>query len=447
MEYLLILAAFAVGCVLAWAMAGSRARAAESVAAELRQQVRQREEAVQRLQAELEGERTARVKAETLLSEAQKSVQEQKKLLEEASQKLSDTFNALAGSALKSNNQAFLELAREALQAVLAEAKGDLVQRQQAVEAMVRPLGEALKQYDEAARKMEVARSQAYADLKSHLEQLGKAQQLLQTETQKLVTALRTPRARGRWGEITLQRVVEMAGLSQYCDFNTQLTHETEEGRRRPDLVVNLPNGRKIVVDAKTPLDAYLDAVEAAEDNLRKDALLRHAQAVRASVAGLSTKEYQSQFPTGIDFVVLFLPGEPFFAAAVEHDPSLIEDAIRRRVLLATPITLVALLKAVAYGWQQHQATENATRVIEAGRQLFERACIFADHLAGIRKGLLNAVNSYNDAVGSWQSRLVPGARRLRELGAAPAQKELKEIDEVNVLPREVPQVAAAEEV
>ncbi|MGQ9712750.1 MAG: DNA recombination protein RmuC [Desulfotomaculales bacterium] len=443
MEYIVALLTFVIGCVLAWVLAGSRARAAESVALELRQQVQAKEEELRQVREQLNDEKTTRVRTEILLAEAEKKMDEQKKLLEEARQRLSDTFNALAGDALKSNNQAFLELAKETLQVLLTEAKGDLVQRQQAIEAMVNPLKEALKNYEEGLRKIEEARSQAYGDLKSHLEQLGKAQQLLQTETQRLVTALRTPKVRGRWGEITLQRVIELAGLSPYCDFCVQPTGETDEGRRRPDVIVNLPNGKKIILDAKTPLDAYWEAVEAADEDGQRNALLRHAQAVRTSVAALSSKDYQSHFQASLDFVVLFLPGEAFFAAAVEHDASLIEDAMKKRVLLATPITLLALLKAVAYGWQQQQATENAERVIEAGRQLFERVCVFADHLAGIRKGLLTAVNSYNEAIGSWQSRLVPGARRLKELGAAPAQKELKEIEEVDVVPREVLQTAA----
>ncbi len=445
MEVLIALFAFAAGCLVAWAAAASRARALEGVVAEIKQQLVQREEELRQSRAELDTERAARVRAETLLAEAEKNAAEQRKMLDEATRKLSDTFQSLAGEALRSNNQAFLDLARQTLEAFLAEARGDLGKRQQAIEGIVAPLKEALARYDREIQEIERARREAYGSLSRHLQELSQVQQQLQGETRKLVAALRAPRVRGRWGEITLQRVVEMAGMSPFCDFISQPTVDSGEGRRRPDLIVNLPNGRAIVVDAKTPLDAYLDAVEAEDEEARKTALLRHAQAVRSHMVSLGVKEYQSQFKFSIDFVVLFLPGEPFFGAAVEQDPALIEDALNRHVLLATPITLVALLKAVAYGWQQRQAAENAERVIEAGRQLFERICVFAEHLAGVRKGLLGAVNSYNEAVGSWQSRLVPGARRLKELGAAPARRELEDLEEVEVAPREVPSAPSPE--
>lgn len=434
-----------VGWLVGWWMAGSRARSAENLVGELRRALGEKEEEIRAIRLEADAEKTARVRAETLLGEAQKNLEEQKKLLSEATQRLSDTFKALAGEALKSNNQAFLDLARQTLESFITEAKGDLGQRQQAIEAMLTPLREALERYDKQVREMENARREAYGSLAKHLQELGQVQQQLQAETRKLVTALRAPRARGLWGEITLQRVVEMAGMSPYCDFVAQPTSELEDSRRRPDLIVKLPNGRAIVVDAKAPLEAYLDAAEAEDEDSRKSALWRHAQAVRNHMVSLGAKEYQGQFKFSIDFVVLFLPGDPFFSAAVEQDPGLIEDAISRRVLLATPTTLVALLKAVAYGWQQRQATENAERVIEAGKQLYERACLFAEHLSGIRKGLLSAVNSYNDAVGSWQSRLVPGARKLKELGAAPPQKEIREVETVEVVPREALQIAASD--
>lgn len=430
--------AFAVGCLVVWVLIGSRARAAESVIAELRQQLVLKDDELRRSREELDTEKAARIRAETLLAETQRKAEEQRKLLDEATQKLTDTFKSLAGEALKSNNQAFLDLARQTLETFIAEAKGDLGQRQQAIEALIKPLKEALERYDREIQEIEKARREAYGSLTRHLQELNQAQQQLQSETRKLVTALRAPQARGRWGEITLQRVVEMVGMSPYCDFVSQPAADREDGRLRPDLIVNLPNGRAIVVDAKTPLEAYLDAMEAEDEDARKAALQRHARAVRNHMQLLGSKDYQSQFKFSIDFVVMFLPGEPYFGAAVEQDPALIEDAFNRRVLLATPVTLVALLKAVAYGWQQRHATENAERVIEAGRQLFERVCVFAEHLIGIRKGLLSAIESFNQAVGSWQSRLVPGARRLKELGVAPAQRELKELEEVETVPREV---------
>lgn len=434
------------GFLLAWALAGSRARAAEGAVAELRHQLAQKEEELRQSRTELSAEKAARVRAETLLAAAEERAQEQRQFLEEAARKLGDTFSALAGQALRHNNETFLALARQTLEGALAEAKGELGQRQQAFEALIGPLKEALARYDHEIREMEKARREAYGSLARHLEELGRAQQQLQSETKKLVAALRAPRVRGRWGELTLQRVVEMAGLAPYCDYVAQPTVEDEESRRRPDLVVRLPNGRVIVIDAKAPLEAYLEAVEAEDEETRREALLRHAQAVRSHMAALGTKEYQSQFRSSLDLVVLFLPGEPFFAAAVEHDPALLEDAFNRRVLLATPVTLVALLKAVAYGWQQREAGENAERVVEAGRQLFDRLTTFAEHLDAVRRGLLAAVKAYNEAVGAWQARLLPGARRLKELGAAPPQKEPREPGEVALLPREPGRAAAAED-
>lgn len=438
MEIVAAGAAFAAGFLLAWALAGHRARAAQVLAEELRQQLVQKGEELQSSIEELKDEREARVRSETLLAEAQKNLEEQKELLELAAQRLSDTFHSLAAEALKSNNQAFLALAQQTLETVLAKGLGEFGRHQQAIAGVVAPLKEALERYGREVQEIEKARREAYGSLNRHLEELSRAQQMLQNETQKLVAALKSPRARGRWGEITLQRVVEMAGMSAYCDFVTQPSAEGDDGRRRPDLIVNLPNGRAIVVDAKTPLEAYLEAVEAEDEELRRASLLRHARAVRSHMLGLSTKEYHGQFRFSVDFVVLFLPGEPFFSAAVEHDPALLEDAVKRRVLLATPTTLVALLKAAAYGWQQHQAVENARSVVEAGRQLYERICTFAEHLAGVRRGLVGALNSFNDAVGSWQSRLVPGARRLKELGVAPSHRELAELEKIEGTPREI---------
>lgn len=433
-----------VGCLAVWAYAGSRARAAEAAASELRRQLGEKDDELRRVRFDLDAERQARVKAEALLEEERASASEQKAFLEEAVQRLRDAFGSLAGEALRSNSQSFLDLACQAMEKFLAEARGDLGQRQQAIQALVAPLREALERYEREVREMENARREAYGSLTKYLVDLNQAQEQWRSEARKLATALRSPHARGRWGEITLQKVVEMAGLSPYCDFVVQPSSDGEDGRKRPDLLVHLPGHRAIVVDAKVPLSAYLDAVEAEDEDARREALRRHAQAVRAHMMALGGKEYQSQFRTSIDFVVMFLPGDAFLAAAVEQYPDLIEEGASRRVLVATPITLVALLKAVAYGWRQQQAAENAERVIEVGRQLFERICAFADHLADIRKGLAGAVESYNKAVGSWQNRVVPGARRLKELGVGPAQKELRELEEVEVVPRELVPVGDA---
>ena len=439
MQYATMAAAFLFGSLIVWAWLGGRARSAETAAAELRQRLGRKEEELRRTREELGEAGNARTRAEARLEESQKNLDEQKQLLAEATQKLTDTFNALAFDALRSNNQAFLDLAKKSLEGVLNEARGDLGRRQEAISSLVTPLKETIERYDKQVQEMENSRREAYGGLTSHLQEMARTQHLLQVETGKLVSALRAPQTRGRWGEITLQRVVEVAGMSPFCDFQSQQSYEEEGARKRPDLIVKLPGGRTIVVDAKAPLSAYMDGMEAGEEKARNAALTRHAQAVRTHMIALGSKDYQRQFNPGPDFVVLFLPGESFFGAALEQDRTLIEDGIARRVILATPTTLIALLRAVAHGWQQQQATENARKIIDAGTDLYERLCKFADHFARVGDGLTRALDSYNSAVGSWSARLAPGARRLKELGAALPKDDLKEVGQIHLVPREIP--------
>ncbi|WP_034635631.1 DNA recombination protein RmuC [Desulfofundulus thermocisternus] len=452
-EVLFALAGLAAGVLAGWLLAGSRVRAlsaevvdarsraaaAESISGELRQQVEQLQRELAVLRQQVAQEHQARVRAETSLEEARNNLAEQKKLLAEATARLGDTFKALSAEALKNNNQAFIELARQVLEGVVVEARGDLQKRQEAIDALIRPLKEELARYEAQVRAMENARQEAYGSLKRQLQELSQTQQLLHRETSNLVNALKTPQVRGRWGEITLRRVVEVAGMSPYCDFVEQFSVETEGERLRPDLVVKLPGGRTVVVDAKVPLKAYMEAVEAGDEHAWRLAMQKHARAVRAHMQSLGSRAYWSQFSSGPDFVVLFLPGESFFSAAVEQDRHLIEDALASRVLLATPTTLIALLRTVALSWQQHQMAENARQIAEAGMELYERVCKFAQHLAKIKDGLQKATQSFNNAVGSWESRLVPGARRLKELGAAMPGKELYPVTPVEIALRELP--------
>ena len=369
------------------------------------------------LRGRLEAEQRARVQAETRLEAERKNLAEQRRILDEAQVKLKDAFAALSAEALKESRQEFLGQAGERL----------------------KPIQDLLAKYEEQLRQVEKARNDAYGGLREYLEALKAAHQGLQKETHQLSTALRSPTVRGRWGEVTLRRVVELAGMSSYCDFDEQVSIESEEGRLRPDMTVRLPNDRVLIVDSKAPLEAYMDAVEASDEAGRKAALGRHTQALRAHVRALCQKAYWSQFDNAPDFVVLFLPGESFFIAALEEDRSLMEDAFRSNVVLASPATLFALLKAVATGWQEHALAENAQRIAEVGKDLHDRIRVFAEHLSRVGKGLKGATDAYNAAVGSYERNLEPGARKLAELGAS-SGKELPEVEGVEGPTRALPE-------
>ncbi|MGQ9731736.1 MAG: DNA recombination protein RmuC [Candidatus Zipacnadales bacterium] len=373
------------------------------------------------------------------LEEANRQLEEQRKLLEEAKVHLGDAFRALSAEALSKSTEQFLTLAKETLGSIVAEAKGDIGKRQEAINGLIRPLQEALKRYEEQIAGLEQKREQAYGSLTQQLTAVASTQQQLQSETRNLVTALRRPEVRGRWGEITLQRVVEISGMTEHCDFELQTSISTEEGLLRPDLVVRLPNDRTIVVDAKAPLDAYMEAIEANDEVQRNAALARHARQVRERIQQLSSKAYWGQFSRTPDFVVLFLPGESFFSAALEQDRELIETGIRSQVLLATPTTLIALLRSVALSWHQEKIIEHAEEIAKVTREFCDRVAVFAGHLMKIRTGLENAAKAYNAAVGSWESRVLPWSRRVAELGGATPGKEIAGLEPVEVALRQLP--------
>jgi DNA recombination protein RmuC len=443
------------GGVIAWivraamakaavASAEARLAAAEDVARRIPElerkldereaQVREQSNRVADLQARIEGER--------------KSATEKLALLNEAQQKLSDAFKALSGEALKSNNQSFLELARATLEKFQEGARGDLEARKKAVDELVRPLKESLEKVDTKIGEMEKVRLSAYSALSEQLKGLVETQiPMLRNETQNLVKALRQPAVRGRWGEVQLRRVVEMAGMLNYCDFVEQESVTTEDGRLRPDLIVRLPGGKSIVVDAKAPISAYMATIEAPDEESRRARLADYAAQVRAHMTALSQKRYWEQFDPAPEFVFMFLPGEVFFSAALQEDPTLIEFDVSKGVILATPTTLIALLRAVAYGWRQEALAENAQEVGDLGRLLYERIAKLAEHWGNVGKGLDKTIEAYNESVGSLETRVMVSARRFEELGVAPDGAAIKPIEPIERTARalQIPELAAPE--
>jgi DNA recombination protein RmuC len=338
-----------------------------------------------------------------------------------------DSMKALAADALARNNESFLTLASSQLET-----------RAQAVDNLVKPIAESLKQVDAKLGQLELTRQGAYSALTQQVSQLVETQKELRSETGNLVTALRSPQVRGRWGEMQLRRVVEMAGMLAHCDFVEQATvGSVDGGRLRPDVVVSLPGGKRVVVDAKAPLQAYLDALEAKDEDTRRARLADHARQIRDHIAKLSAKSYWSQFDESPEFVVLFIPGETFFSAALEHDPSLIEEGVNQQVILATPTTLIALLRAVAYGWNQETVAESAREVSELGRQLYNRLATLTEHFSKVGRGLESAVRAYNDGVGSFERSVLPGARKLKDHGVSPSS-ELAELKEIELATRSI---------
>ncbi len=442
-DFILLAIGLLVGLLLGGLFAGLwvggrlrvQSQRAEATTDELRKQLDLDRQDRMVLGRELAEAQQARATAEARIESVTKQLADERTLLDQARQELLHSFQGLSGEALRQNNEAFLKLASVSFEALHAKADGALQQRQEAIDGLVRPLQESLQRYDEHMRLLEQSRQSAYGGLDQHLKSLAESHQRLQQETGNLVKALRAPAVRGQWGEITLKRVAELAGMVEHCDFVEQQSVTAEDGRFRPDMVVQLPGGRRIIVDAKTVLSAYLDAHDARDEAQRAEALRRHAEQVRKRMDDLSLKAYWSQFDRAPEFVVLFLPGEQFLGAALDQDPRLIEEGFARGVVLATPATLVALLRAVAYGWRQERMTAHAEEAGRLGKDLYERMAVLADHVNEVGHALSKSVSAYNRAVGSLETRILPAARRFKELGVS-SDKEIPLLEPAELVPR-----------
>ncbi len=419
----LFVIALTLGIAIGWyigVLRGRSAVAGEAAAlGEVRGQLVAKDAELLAIRKVLESEKVTGAESRARLESAREHFAEQRKQIEEMQAKVKETFAALSATALKSSNEQFLTLA----------------------ETRLKPVRELMERYEKQIKELEETRAKAYGGLTEKLATMQQGAERLSSETSQLVAALRSPGAKGKWGEVTLQRIVELSGMSPHCDFTTQ---STQDSGQRPDLIVHLPGGRQLAVDSKVNTSAYLDAINATTDDERKRGLERYVATVRTTLKGLSGREYWRQFNPSPEFVVMFMPGEAFFSAAISADPDLLVDGVDERVILASPTTLIALLMAVRHGWQQQQVADNAQRIAEAGRELYDRLCTFVTHLDGIRKGISKAAEAYNDAAGNWTSRTLLSAKKLKELGAAEAGKEVAELPIIEAQLRVLPHDEAA---
>jgi DNA recombination protein RmuC len=433
----------AFGAAVGWFLLRTKASSASAAdLATLKERLAGKESELQKVQdaftsqiAEHKNARDENAQLKAALEGERRAATERRESFKQAADELSEKFSALSRDALKDNSQSFLQLAQSRLEKFQETARGDLELRTRAIDQLVRPLRESLDKVDGKIGELEKTRAGAYSELREQVKALATSQTQLQAETGNLVKALRAPHVRGRWGEIQLRRVVELAGMLQYCDFVEQETLATEDSRIRPDLVVRLPGNRTIVVDSKVPFDAFYESITTTDEVVRLAKLKEHARLVRVHIAALSRKSYWETVQPTPEFVLLFLPGETFYSAALEHDPKLIEDGVSDKVIIATPTTLIALLKAVSYGWRQEQMATNAQEVSRLAKELYDRLRTFTGHFADVGKGLDRALDSYNKGVGSLEARVLVTARKFKELGAI-AGEEIEMLEPIDKLAR-----------
>lgn len=393
------------------------------------------------LQEQLTETKTKNADLSAKYQESIKAIEEQKKFVTDANTSLREAFNSLSSEALKSNNQSFLDLAKTALERHITDSRTDLEKRQQAIDAMIKPLNDSLTKFDGKIQEIEVARQGAYSEIKVFLDGVKGTTEKLQKETNTLVTALKTSHIRGRYGEIALKRIVEFAGMSEFCDFEEQTTVTTEDGRLRPDLIVNLPGQRRIIVDAKVPLASYIQAFETTDDKEKANFLSSHAVAVKAHLKDLGSKAYWNQFNDAPDFVIMYLHIESSFGAALEVDRTLIEEGINNKVIIATPTTLITMLKTIAFSWQQEKVAENIYHMRDAGIELYNRVTTLIQHIAAVGNNLNSATQNYNKAVGSLESRFIPQVRRLKDIGGILMDKDIPDLNPIETAIRPLAEI------
>ncbi len=425
--------------------AENRAAAEAARAEEVRYQNDLNKKDLAGLQEQLRDSEKGKVAAQTRVEESEKNLAEQKALLDVAQVKLSDTFKALAAEVLAGNNAGFLTLAQEKFKSIQDSAAVDLDTRKAAIDLLIGPLSETLSVYQKETKALEERLLREQGAVSEQLKASALAQFALQSETTKLAQALKPHQVRGRWGEMTLRRTVELSGMSSYCDFTEQETVQSEQGRLRPDMVIKLPNGREVAVDSKVPLDGFLEAMEAKTEEARTASLTKYARQIHQCVDQLSSKQYWAQFTASPEFVVLFMPNDSFLSAAVERDASLIESAIVKKVVIATPITLIALLHAISYGWRQQQMAENTQQIIDQAQELSDRVATFVEHLHDMGKSMSHGVESYNKAIASFEGRILPAAKKFKALGAS-GKKEIKDLDYIDKSIRQLATIEALSE-